>query len=239
MNADVTALSARLANLQSCTVGDVLDEMGLQNQVLAASIRAISPGMKVAGPAFCISGGEISVSRPSSGSRAGKPGYEMFRHMYPGCVAMMETGGYSVGGPWGENTALSAKVKGCVGAVIDGGTRDSVELAAMGFPVFARFVTPTRVEGRWVHTAFEVPVKLPGQGGDNVVVEPGDLVIADADGVVIVPRGIAARAIADSEEVMLIEGRMREELLAGTDREEVYRRHDRFAHIDADEPPAH
>jgi regulator of RNase E activity RraA len=159
--------------------------------------------------------------------------------MYPGCVAMIETGGYSVGGPWGENTALSAKVRGCVGAVIDGGTRDSVELAAMGFPVFARFVTPTRVEGRWSHTAFEVPVRLPGQGGRDVVVEPGDLVIADPDGVVIVPRGIAARAIADSEEVMLIEGRMREELLAGIDREEVYRRHDRFAHIAADDPPAH
>src|SRR5882672_215481 len=81
MPVDVIELSVRLAHLQSCTVGDVLDEMGLPNQVLAAGIRAISPGMNVAGPAFCISGREISVPPPPAASRGAKPGYEMFRHM--------------------------------------------------------------------------------------------------------------------------------------------------------------
>jgi regulator of RNase E activity RraA len=236
MPADAHQLSVRLAQLQSCTVGDVLDEMGLY-QVLAAQIRAIAPGMRLAGPAFCIRGEVTPVAKIEAESAGPRPGYEMFRHMYPGCVAVLETGGYHRAGPWGENTALSARVRGCVGVVIDGGTRDSIELNTMGFPTFARFVTPLRVEGRWSHTAFQVPVRLPGQAGNEVLVEPGDLVLADADGIVILPSGVATRVIAESEEVVRIEERMREELLLGTDREEVYRRHDRFAHITPSDQP--
>jgi 4-hydroxy-4-methyl-2-oxoglutarate aldolase len=238
MRADMTDLTARLAQLQSCVVADVLDEMGFRDQVLATEIRALSPTMKVAGPAFCIRGQASPGSTVTADRQEVQPGYEMFRRMYSGCVAVMDTGGHRVGGPWGENTALSARVRGCAGAIIDGGTRDSVELEAMGFPVFARFVTPSRVEGRWTHTAFEVPITLPGQSRREVVVVPGDLMLADGDGVVVVPRAIAGRVVADGEEVTRIEERMRRELLAGVDREEVYRRHDRYAHIAAAGPPA-
>jgi regulator of RNase E activity RraA len=220
---------SRLGALQTATVGDVLDEMGLDAQILHSTIRPVGSGMKLAGPAFTISG-RAGASAPST---HGEPsvGYEMFRHMTAGCIAVLDTGAYTTAGPWGENTALSARMRGCAGVVIAGGTRDSVELAAMGFPTFAEFVTPARVERRWHHIAFGQTIELPGQVKSPVVINPGDGILADADGVVVVPTDILPEVIPAAEEVARIEEEMRRLLALGIDREEVYRTHARFAHI--------
>ena len=228
---DAVALCQRLVKLQSDTIGDVLDEMGYRHQILSADIRPISPEMKVAGPAFTIKGQTATHSTVQAEGGAPKPGYEMFRRMYTGCVAVMETGGHTVGAPWGENSALSAKVRGCAGMVVDGGTRDGRELMAMAFPTFAKFISAARVEGRWTHLAFDVPITMPGQTCKEVIVNPGDFVLADFDGVVVIPRRLAEEVIAAAEQVQRVEERIREELTAGVDREEVYRRHPRYAHI--------
>jgi 4-hydroxy-4-methyl-2-oxoglutarate aldolase len=222
-------LCRRLERLESPAVADVLEELGLHHQVLTAAIRPVAPEMRVAGPAFCIRGDAISSG--SAEPAEPSPAYELFRHMYPGCVAVIDTGGHEIGGPWGENTALSAAVRGCRGAVIDGGTRDGRQLAAMGFPTFARFCTPVRIDDRWRHVAFEQPLALPSQSGRTVTVAPGDLALADGDGVVIVPRDLGERVVTAAEEVVRIEERIRDELVRGVDREEVYRRNPRFAHV--------
>jgi 4-hydroxy-4-methyl-2-oxoglutarate aldolase len=227
-----STLSSRLAHLQTCTVADVLDEMGHRDQVVAAAIRPLDPRLKVAGPAFCVQGRSAPGSTVQASRQGGSPpGYEMFRRMRPGCVIVMETGGLDTAGPWGENMALSARARGCAGIVVDGGTRDSRELVAMDFPCFARFATPARIEGRWTYSAFDLPVTMPGQTGQEVVVEPNDVVLGDADGVVIVPQTLAAEVVEFAEEVERIEAVMREQLVAGIDRELVYRTHDRYAHI--------
>jgi 4-hydroxy-4-methyl-2-oxoglutarate aldolase len=222
--------SRRLARLDSSVISDVLDEFGVPGQVAAAEIRALAPWMRVAGPAFCIQGQAVSAERQSKDLDA-RPAFEMFRHMYAGCVAVVDTGGFYLAGPWGENTALSAAVRGCAGVVIDGSTRDGPELSRMAFPTFARLTTPVRIDDRWEHTAFGVPVSLPAQVGSTITVTPGDFVLADADGVVVVPAEMLEDVIEAGEEVIRIEDRIRQELVRGIDREEVYRRHPRFDHI--------
>lgn len=227
----LTALCERLARLQSDTVGDVLDEMGLQ-QILSAAIQPLQRNMKVAGPAFCIKGREkMGSTVQASDNDTPKPGFEMFRHMYEGCVAVIDTGSYMQAGPWGENTGLSAMVRGCKGVVIDGGTRDAQELIEMEFPTFVRFVSAARVEGRWTQTSFEEPIVLPGQTSSEVTINPGDLILADVDGVVVVPQSLARQVIEDAEEITRIEEQMRTDLMQGVDREAVYRKYDRYAHI--------
>jgi regulator of RNase E activity RraA len=228
---NVAALCQRLMNLQSDTIGDVLDEMGYRHQILSADIRPISPEMKLAGPAFTIKGHTAAHSTVEPDRGAAKPGYEMFRRMFTGCVAVMETGGHTIGAPWGENSALSAKMRGCVGIVIDGGTRDGRELMTLQFPTFAKFISAARVEGRWAHLAFDVPITMPGQTCKEVIVNPDDLILADFDGVVVIPGALAEDVIGAAEKVERIEERIREELTAGVDREEVYRRNPRYAHI--------
>jgi 4-hydroxy-4-methyl-2-oxoglutarate aldolase len=231
---ELTVLCRRLERLDTPVVSDVLDELGLPDQLLSAAVKPVDRSMRVAGPAFCIRGEGIDRDAPPPAAVEGSPpGYEMFRHMYAGCVAVVDTGGHQVGGPWGENTALSAVMRGCRGVVIDGGTRDAPQLAAMGFPAFVRWSTAVRVDGRWRHTGFEEPITLPGQTGAGVIVTPGDLVLADADGVAIVPQALAEEVVEAAEEVVRIEQRIRDELVAGSDREAVYRRNPRFAHVGA------
>lgn len=221
----------RLGALRTDVVADVLDQMGYTDQIVSVEIRPLVPSMRVAGPAFCIRGEPAEGSTIEASAGKARASYELFRHMYEGCVAVIDTGGYRVAGPWGENTAISAYARGCRGAVIDGGTRDSLELVDIGFPTFVRFSSAARVEGRWRHVDFETPVELPGQIGDRVKVTPGDVIVADADAIVVVPHGLAAEAAELGETLEKIEQQMRAELVEGIDREAVYRRHNRYAHI--------
>jgi 4-hydroxy-4-methyl-2-oxoglutarate aldolase len=221
----------RLGALQTDVVADVLDQMGYTDQIVSVEIQPLVTSMRIAGPAFCIRGEPAEGSTMEASAGKASASYELFRHMYEGCVAVVDTGGYRVAGPWGENTAISAYARGCRGAVIDGGTRDSVELVDIGFPTFVRFSSAARVEGRWRHVEFETPIELPGQVGATVKVTPGDVIVADADAIVVVPSDLAAEVAELGETLEKIEQEMRGELVAGVDREEVYRRHNRYAHI--------
>jgi regulator of RNase E activity RraA len=90
----------------------------------------------------------------------------------------------------GNLMATTAKVRGLAGAVIDGGARDTEDIERLGFPVFSRSITPATSIGRLVAVAKQVPVTCAG-----VLVRPGDYIVADRDGVVVVPLDKADRVI--------------------------------------------
>ena len=127
--------------------------------------------------------------------------------------------------------ALSWHIRGCAGVVTDGGIRDADECNQMGLPVFASFVGPMSNKALWAFHDIDVPVMLPGQRGRPVKVDPGDIVHADTDGAVMIPARYAEQVVRDAEILEQIEGRIRNDLKRGDDREAVYGRHDRFSHI--------
>jgi len=90
----------------------------------------------------------------------------------------------------GNLMSTVAKVRGLAGAVIDGGARDIDEIEEMGFPVFSRSVTPATSVGRYVSVAKQVPVTCAG-----VLVRPGDYIVGDWTGVVVVPAEKAAQVV--------------------------------------------
>jgi regulator of RNase E activity RraA len=90
----------------------------------------------------------------------------------------------------GNLMATTAKVRGLAGAVIDGGARDTEDIERLGFPVFSRSITPATSVGRLVAVAKQVPVTCAG-----VLVRPGDYIVADRDGVVVVPLDKVDRVI--------------------------------------------
>jgi regulator of RNase E activity RraA len=221
-------LLARYERLSTPLVYDVLDRMGLPNQALDCQVRPIDPGMRVVGPAFTIHGEE---DRSDDGSA----GYRMFRAITPGSVLVMASNGHRASGPWGENASLSARMRGARGLVTDGGSRDAAEVAALGFPLFCRYLTPVFMGGRWAVKAHQRPVQVAAQVGDRVAVRPGDFVVADRDGVVIVPAELLDEVLVAAERLNEIEEQLRAGLRAGEDRETVYKRHPKFAHV---RPPA-
>ena len=110
----------------------------------------------------------------------------------PGDVIVVAAGGVTEVACFGDMTATGWQAKGIEGVVIDGACRDVAGLRALGFPAFARHVTPRNYHypAGVEHGAVNVPVVCAG-----VLVEPGDIVIGDDDGVVLLPRRIAQEIV--------------------------------------------
>jgi len=232
------AIRARLQGLSTGVVWDVLRVMGLPHQALSSAISGLEPSMALCGPAFCIKGQTWLGELPKADPDAPKPKYEIFNHMYDGCILVIDSGQYTEAVLMGENFAISAVGAGCAGFVLDGATRDAQGLVDRKIPVFKSFVTPASSAGRWSITDFEVPISLSGQTSASVPVYPGDFVLADRDGVVIIPWQYASQVADDAKRVDDIEEIQRKELLEGTDnRQTVYERYNRFSHIKPVEPP--
>jgi len=117
------------------------------------------------------------------------------------------------------------------GVVADSGVRDVVAITEIGVPTWATFITPVSSAKRWRITQFGSPIVMPGQTHSQVVITPGDAIVADADGVMVVPARLAQQVAESAEELERIELVQRNELLSGDDRQAVYERYDRFGHI--------
>jgi regulator of RNase E activity RraA len=126
---------------------------------------------------------------------------------------------------FGELIALGMKRRGCAGALVDGGIRDIEWIARQRFPVYARYRTPVQSIGRWKVTAWQVPVELPGATSARVKVRPGDFVLADTDGVIVVPARVAAKVLAEAEGLTATEVRIRRELDRGGTLKEMLKKY--------------
>lgn len=221
----IVALVRQLGRQATETISDILDVMGLPEQVLATTVRPIVPGMRLCGPAFCVRGRAIDAVNPGRPTQ-----YEVDRQLPPGCVVVMATGGYTGSAVIGGNVAASYGKRGAAGLVVDGLVRDPHEIRGF-LPTFAAGVSPKRPANRWNVVAFGESVALPGQGGGEVVVHPGDLVLGDAGGVVVIPQAIAAQVVAAAEKLVEAEGKVLADIRRGRDREQALKAHDRFGHI--------
>jgi regulator of RNase E activity RraA len=121
----------------------------------------------------------------------------------PGDIIVIDNGGKLEFSCWGGLLALSAKLKGVSGVVIDGASRDIDEARDLEFPVYARSVVPMTARGRVVQDAYNVEIQFAG-----VQCWPGDLVIADGSGVVIIPKEKEATAVTAAEAIYAKEQEM-------------------------------
>lgn len=220
------ALIERLAALDVGQVSDVLDEAGYPNQVLSATLGVRTGPARFAGKAACVSGAPlVRTEHPA------RPSFALDDDVPADCVLLVETGGFSAGaivGGFVAQTLMSAK---CRGLIVDGAMRDVDEIAALGFPVVARTITPVNGYRRWAATRRQEPIRLPGQAGPDVMVSPGDAVLSDADGIVVIPARIAEQIIADTEQLAAIERRIGEALRSGGKRSDAFRANPRFRHV--------
>jgi regulator of RNase E activity RraA len=197
--------------VETSNVADVLDEMGLYHQGLHPSFgQHPSSTEKLAGWAFTIRGqmspyelghGDIEKMNACAGLSAGE-------------ISCWSGGGVGVCF-FGELIAVGMQERGCVGALVDGGVRDVAWLNKHRFPVFARYTTPVQSIGRWKVNASQVPIGLPGATTDFVRVNPGDFILGDSDGVVVVPHDLTEVVLDKAEELGHREVEIRAALGAG------------------------
>lgn len=116
---------------------------------------------------------------------------------------------------FGELIAVGMKERGCVGALVDGGVRDVRWFEHHGFPVYAQYRSPVQSIGRWKVTAWQVPVFVRGATTKVVRIEPGDFILADADGAIVIPRALLTTVLEKAESLTYKEAQIRDELEKG------------------------
>jgi 4-hydroxy-4-methyl-2-oxoglutarate aldolase len=201
----------RLAKLYTPVVADVLDRIGYRNQSLASRIRPLWPEAKAAGLALTVQTVSAQLQSPA--------------HPYAGELAAVDSlrdgdmlvVSESACSFWGELLSTAAKYRGCRGVILDGPTRDSRAILAMNFPVFHVGFHPADSLGRLDVVGHNLPIQCGG-----VLIHPGDLMLADHDGVVAVPQAAAEETLRLAEEKVSGENLVRKALAEGMTTTEAF-----------------
>lgn len=213
------ALRERFEAIYTAALADILDTRGYRAQTLPPSIRPLERGMKLAGPAYTVRG-RPSENAPYDTSL--RKVLQMLGEVPAGHVAVYACG-QDVAAHLGELSVTSLAARDVAGCVLDGGCRDVSFIVELGFPVFCAHVTPEDSTFRWELEATQEPVSV-GQ----VTIEPGDWVVGDEDGVVVVPSAIAESVLAEAEEKAATESEIRAAVRDGMPPLEAYERYGTF-----------
>ena len=200
----------------SAVVCDALDQLGLTNQSPRVQLRPLTVEHVLVGRAKTTLWAEMAHVDP-------RP-YELELLAVDTCkaddVLIAAAGGSMRSGLWGELLSTAARRSGCIGAIVDGAVRDVVKMTQMGFPIFARgtSIYDSRDRNRVIDV--DVPVEI-----DSVKFLPGDLVVADLDGVVVVPQAVEAEVVRAAWEKVHAENEVRAAIAGGMTATEAFRKY--------------
>lgn len=192
--------------LNAAVISDMLDRLGGREQAMRADIRPVYQEAIVVGRAYPVLSADIfEVSDdPYRGE------IEAVDSLKPNSVVVISTNQSTRTCLWGELLSTAARARGARGAVIDGYTRDVAQITTMQFPTFATGMKAVDTAGRSMVVQHGSPVIC----GD-VLVNPGDIVFGDIDGVVVIPKELEDKVIPLALEKMGKENLVRNELLKG------------------------
>lgn len=200
----------RYLEVDTSNVADVLDSMNLLQQGLAAEFGPYPETCKrMAGWAFTIRG---QMTPYPQGGDADK--MAACQGLSPGEISVWSGNGEGIC-YFGELIALGMKERGSTGALIDGGIRDVRWIGEHAFPVFARYRTPVQSIGRWKVNGCQIPVYMRGHDGGNVIVRPGDFILCDDDGAIVIPLEHVESVLIESERLTQIEKSIRIDIANG------------------------
>jgi len=185
----------RLARCNTGLISDARGELGAMHH----EIKPVAPGMRLCGPAITYQGDDWTARKFA------------FELAQPGDVVVVAAGGNKDYASFGDFSATVLSGRGAAGVVIDGATRDVEGITRLGLAVFARGATPRNRHYPTgpQHCSVNLPVACAG-----VLVHPGDVVIGDADGVVVVPRELATDLADQLEHELNLEAEKRKRLAA-------------------------
>jgi len=212
-------MKERFSATYTAALADILDARGFHAQTLPPSIRPLEPGMKLAGQAYTVKGRPAETVDYDSALRKV---LTMLGDVPADHVAVYACE-QDVSAHLGKLSVTSLKARGVAGCVVDGGCRDIRFILDEGFPVFCRYVTPEDSTWRWELEATQVSITI-----GNVRIEPGDWVVGDDDGVVLVPHGIAESVLGEAERKAATESEIRVAVREGMLPLEAYERFGTF-----------
>ena len=204
-------LCNRYEQVTTPMVNDVLREMEMLYQTFPNNIMPLREEMRVAGIAFTIKGSKNLSLDNEMVERA-----KMLEELHEDSVVVWDTCGDDESAQWGEIMTMASIRQGCRGAIVDGGVRDTNQVLEQNFPVFCKYRTSNGMLGRFRLIGYQMPVVM-----GNVHVYPGDVVLADIDGAVAVPREIAYEVLLRAEQIRDNEEGIKEMVNSGMTPSEV------------------
>jgi regulator of RNase E activity RraA len=193
----------------TAVISDVFDSLQRTPPVLDNQLRPVGASSIFAGPAYTITGESVSFK---GGDRVKLGAIDSMPAGVVALWASMDAKGVCC---FGDLLASAMRARGVVGAVVDGGVRDTSFLEDFGMPVIARYQTPAQGVGRWRVTASQVEVRVRGALEEWISVAPGDIVVGDADGVIVIPQQLLDEVTAKVVEWSKDETGARAEIIAG------------------------
>lgn len=207
-------------NLYVPVVCDILDSLGFRQQAMHHRLRPLLPDMRNCG----FVGRARTVRWMETDYIVEEDPYglelEVMDSLKPGDVVIHSSDYAGSNAPWGELMSTIARRNGAVGCVCDSQIRDCVRIIEMGFPVYYAGIRPLDSMGRARVMAYDLPVRC-----GEVLVQPGELVFADFDGIVVVPKSIEKDVLRLANEKAHRETASRQELLNGKSLREVYEKY--------------
>jgi 4-hydroxy-4-methyl-2-oxoglutarate aldolase len=206
MQSDLERIARLESTLYTAVVSDALDDLGVRDQAMAEHLRPV-------GPITIFAGRARTIACVDTYHLDDDPyGLEItaIDSILTGEVVVVSTGQSRRNAPWGELLSTAAIARGARGAVVDGLVRDVRRIQELGFPLFAAGVKPVDSKGRGRVIAYNVPVVCGG-----VLVNPGDLVIGDLDGVVVIPSAMVDIVLQAASDKVSRENHSREALQQG------------------------
>lgn len=204
------SIRQRFLAVDTSNVGDILDEMGFSHQGLAADFLPYpSDAGKLAGWAYTIRGQHTPFGLGGDADKM-----QACAGLEEGDISVWSGDGEGIC-YFGELIAIGMQERGCVGALVDGGIRDVRWIGERNFPVFARYRTPIQSITRWKVNGWQCPVFMRGATTSRVKVEPGDFILADEDGALVIPGSVVVEVLEQSETLTRKEIEIRASLDSG------------------------
>ena len=204
--------------LYSAVLSDALDAIGIWNQAMSSRLRPLDDSLKLCGRARTAQ--YMEVPFVAEGVNPYELEIAIVDDLKPGDVAVFSCGGSTRIAPWGSLLSTATHVRGAAGCVTDGFVRDILGIRELKLPVFHAGIAPLDSKGRGQVMAVDVPVIC-----DGVRVETGDLVVGDADGVVVVPKAVEAEVLRIAFDKISGEHHTMRELREGAFLRDVYARY--------------
>lgn len=192
----------------TAAISEILDaDFELYEQWLGPEIKPLLPHMQVAGPAFTL---RWVNDRNVWPDKLREKLVLMLDSLQPLVVPVIDTSKNTNAGYWGEIVCNLSQAHGVEGAVIDGAVRDSPYVVKLGFNMFARFTCANTAHRRSSLESFQEPITI-----NNVLIRPGDFIVGDLDGVVVVPQEIVIDVYHKAQELLKKESSIRNKIKAG------------------------
>ncbi|GAB4320198.1 MAG: RraA family protein [Promethearchaeota archaeon] len=214
---EAKAIVSEYSRLYTCAVSDAIDELGLPPGFLDAGFRPVWPGARLVGFAGTVR--MVESDAPLDRDVIAKMA-KYLPQMPPSAVFCVGMGGKMVAAGLGQSTCRILQGFGFRGGIVDGPVRDVAQVTALKFPVFSKGFVCSSIRGRMVvdYDSINQPLEFGGR-----VVNPGDLVFGDINGVVVVPGEDVGRVLERAKEIISTDSWWFEQLEAGREPTELER----------------